>query len=264
MTIQLRQDLTNQAGLWRVYWMRKGEAWEMSRYAVSFQVCPWCSGNRKTRWMACTVKDTGKWGSVSKASLRLTSSPEMVDIISFRVTDGKGFRQVSDLRVPRPVRSQSSSWPETRVLDYAWNTEFFSFNWKADCYIVLFPKWAEAKVHRHQTCQLHYKKEEFPNRQTRPLPGLPLKWTAHSEQKGLTTRYLMQLHFPKARHLPYGYEISFADSIRLNENVHKVFFALERLRTWMLRLVNWANAAVTHRCPSSLKRSKCKRDRQSE
>lgn len=63
-----------------------------------------------------------------------------------------------------------------------------------------------------------------------------------------------------ARHLPYDYKISFADSIRFNANVHKVFFALEISRIW-LSLGNWANVAVTHRCLSSLKCSKCKQDR---
>ena len=60
----------------------------------------------------------------------------------------------------------------------------------------------------------------------------------------------------------YDYEISFADSVRFNANVHKILFALERLRMGMLRLGNWANEAVAHRCLGSLKCSKCNWSRQ--
>jgi hypothetical protein len=72
----------------------------------------------------------------------------------------------------------------------------------------------------------------------------------------------MKPHFLQTRHLPYDYEISFADSVRFNANVHKILFALERLRMGMLRLGNWANEAVAHRCLGSLKCSKCNWSRQ--
>ena len=50
---------------------------------------------------------------------------------------------------------------------------------------------------------------------------------------------LPDAHFLQVRHLPEDYEISFADSVRLNADVHKVFFALEKIKnvdvnTWKL------------------------------
>ena len=161
----------------------------MSRYAVSFQVCPWRSGNRETG-NACTVRDTGEWGSLSKASWRLTSSPETVDVISSVLQTAKD----SDRQTDKAFAG-------------------------------------------------------FPSEVDSPL----------RTERVDNTSYFMNLHFPQGRHLPYGYEISFADSIRLDANVHKVFFALERSRIWTLRHGNWANAAVTHRSLYL----KCKHDKQS-
>lgn len=42
------------------------------------------------------------------------------------------------------------------------------------------------------------------------------------EYELLSARFLQT-----AAHLPYGYEVSFADRVRLNADVHEVFLALE-------------------------------------
>lgn len=183
-------------------------------------------------------------------------------MISFCFTDGEVLRQVDDPRVPRPGRSHSSSCTEPRVLDYARNTEFFHFSWKADGSILISQNEQRRQKHSGtRNASPILKKSSQTDRQTdKAFAGSPSEVGSPLQTERVdNTSYFMKLHFPQGRHLPYGYEISFADSIRLDANVHKVFFALERSRIWTLRHGNWANSAVTHRSLYL----KCKHDKQS-